>query len=208
MIIFCLLWIPLFYFFRRSFTTGGYGGHAWALLLGCAVVALQFFFSPLVAPGEFGLSRWLSSFVDITGVPVLVPLVVYWLLVALRRFSTNVDYAGFALLWLIPLAAFHTINNSQSSPIMLMVVPLLWTAQSVGIPFFISCMVRYLRWYIMIPSILGIIILPVIAATSWWAFFSHQTLMGFLLFSVSLVPAVVSIVLDFLNQRIEEGIRQ
>jgi hypothetical protein len=102
--------------------------------LGAVAVAVQYFAGPLVTPGAFGFPRWMSGFVDIVGLPALIPLMVCGALVMLRVFPRNADYAGFALLWLIPLAAIRSMSgNSPPSPLPLIVVPLLWSAQAVGI---------------------------------------------------------------------------
>ena len=199
MSLFCLLCIPLLYFLRRS---PGEGESIWALPLGVAAVVVQYFIGPLVTPGGFGLSRWMSGFIDITGLPALIPLMVCGALVMLRAFPPSVDYAGFTLLWLIPLAAIRSIpENSPPTPIPLIIVPLLWSAQAVGIPFFIGCILKKPRWYIIIPSILGIAVLPAAATSSWWMFFSHQTFLGGLLLLVSLVPVAVSLCNEELGMR-------
>jgi hypothetical protein len=78
----------------------------------------------------------------------------------------------------------------------LVAVPLLWTALTVGIPFFINWMAKKIRWYLIIISILCILILPLTAASAYWAFFSQQTLLGFILFFVTLIPMSFSLVLD------------
>ena len=192
MSLFCLLCIPLLYFFGR--TASGEGNSIWALPLGVVAVVIQYFSGPLVTPDGFGLSRWISGFVDIIALPALIPLLVCAALVILRIFPRNADYAGFALLWLVPLAAIRSISgNFPQSPLSLIIVPLLWSAQAVGIPFFISCMVKNPRRHIVFFASLGIAALPAAAVTSWWAFFSQQPLRGFLLLLVSLIPAVVSI---------------
>jgi hypothetical protein len=67
---------------------------------------------------------------------------------------------------------------------------------AVGISFFINWMVRRTRWYVIIISILCIIILPLIAASAYWAFFSQQTFLGFILFFVTIIPLCFSLILD------------
>jgi hypothetical protein len=191
MSLFCLLCIPLLYFLRRR-PSGG-GESIWGLPLGAVAVVVQYFVGPLVTPGAFGFPRWMSGFVDIVGLPALLPLIVCGALAALRAFPRDADYAGFALLWLIPLAAIRSMSNSPPSPLPLIVVPLLWSAQAVGIPFFIGCILKKPRWYIIIPSVLGIAALPIAATTSWWMFFSHQNFLGVLLLLLSVIPGVISI---------------
>ena len=198
--LFCLLCIPLLYLLRRLLSegelSGGGGESLWALPLGIAAAVIQYLFGPLVTPGGFGVSRWVSGFVDIAGLPALAPLIVCGALVILRVFPRGVDYAGFALLWLVPLAAIRSIGNSPPTPIPLIIVPLLWSAQALGIPFFINGMTQNPRGYIVFLATLGIAALPIAAVTSWWAFFSHQNLLGVGLLLLSVIPAVISLIAD------------
>jgi hypothetical protein len=200
MSLFCLLWVPLFYLLKRSISGETGSGGVWALLLGSVTAIFQFFLGNQIEPGGFGFSRWLSGFVDIVSLPVLVPLAVYLLLLALRVFSGAADFANFALLWIIPAGALRAISwGPFSDPCLLVLVPLLWTALAAGIPFFIDCIMRHFRWYVAIPSGLGILILPAAAATAYWAFFSQRPVIGFLLLSAALVPMLVSVILGFIR---------
>jgi hypothetical protein len=199
MSVFCLLWVPFFFLFRRTFTGGGGGGGGgvWALLLGSITAILQFFMGYFINPGGFGFSRWLFGFVEIVSVPVLVPIVLYALLAFFRGLSGSADFADFALLWLIPIAALRAISWSSTNDVILLVsVPLLWTALAVGIPFFINWTANSFRWYSVIISILCILLLPLTAASAYWAFFSQQTALGFLLLSVTHIPLVLSFVFE------------
>ena len=126
----------MFYFLRRSVSTGRGGGYLWALLLGCVIVAFQYLTGSLAMLGGFGFSRWLGGFVDTVSLPVIIPLAACFLLIALRVMPVNVDHGDFALLCLIPLAAFRSINqNFPGSIEFLVIVPVLWTAQGVGISY-------------------------------------------------------------------------
>jgi len=195
--LFCLLWVPLSYFLRRLLAVGSRGGGIWALIFGSAVVIAQFFVGPLVEPGCFGFDRWLSGFVDIVSVPVLAPLILYLLFVEMNLLSPKTDYAGFVLLWLIPLSAFRaTAWLSPASLVMLVVVPLLWVSLAVGIPALFAYARKRGSWYGMAPALLCMAVLPFSAATSWWAFFIHETLLGFLLLAISAAPALASTALS------------
>ncbi|MDR0457150.1 MAG: hypothetical protein LBH20_10765 [Treponema sp.] len=199
MSLFCLLCIPLVYFLRR---TRGERASIWALPLGGIAVIFWYFTGSLMTVGGFGLSRWISGFVGITALPVLIPLLAALLLVILRIFPVSLDYAGFTLLWLVPLAAIRSLSGgSPPSPIPLIFVPLLWIAQAVGISFFISLILKKPRRHIIVFSVLGIAALPVLAAMSWWAFFVQRGFSGLLLLALSLVPAVISIALDISGNR-------
>jgi len=205
MSLFCLLCIPLLYLLRRQPSDGersSFGGlGVWALPLGIAAVLVRFIFGPLVTPGEFGFSRWMSGFVDIVGLPALFPLITCGALVMLRLLPRNVNYASFALLWLAPLAAVLPISNASSSPIPLILVPLLWSAQALGVPFFIDGMVKNPRQHIVFFATLGIAALPIAAVSAWWAFFAQRTLLGIGLLVVSLVPAAISLRVGLTPQR-------
>jgi predicted neutral ceramidase superfamily lipid hydrolase len=188
----------MFYFFRRSISIGKNGMGWWALLLGCAAVFIRYLTGPLVAPVGFGLSLWMSGFIDIVSLPVLVPIIVCVILAALRFFPSDVDIGGFTFLWLVPLTFYNSADRSLLySPLMLVLVPLLWTVQTLGISFFIGCVNKYPRWYIIIPSILAAAALPLTASSSWWAFYSQQTPTGCLFLFVSIMPALISLIAEW-----------
>jgi hypothetical protein len=79
----------------------------------------------------------------------------------------------------------------------LVLVPLLWTTQILGISFFIDCILKYRRWYIIIPSIPAVMVLPLIASSAWWAFYVQLTQMGCLFLFVSIIPALISLILEW-----------
>lgn len=192
--------MPLFYLFRRTFNEGG-SGSVFALLLGSITAIVQFFLGYLVSPGGFGFSRWMFGFIDIVGFPVLVPILVYFIILIVRGFSGDGDFANFTLLWLIPVGALRALSwSSGSDPILLVAVPMLWTALAVGISFFINWMVNGYRWYVAVLSIFLILLLPSIAAASYWAFFSQQTLLGFVLFFVTHIPFGISLASDIMRR--------
>jgi hypothetical protein len=195
---FCLLWVPLFYFLRRIIAgAGASSGSIWALLLGSVVAITQFFLGYFVSPGGFELSRWIFGFVDIVTVPVLVPLLIYLIIFILKGFSGEADFARFALLWLIPWGAMRALTwSALNDPILLVVVPLLWTALAVGVSFFINWMITKFKWYSALVSIPCILVLPVLAASAYWAFFSQQTLMGFAMLLIAYIPVIISFIFE------------
>jgi len=194
---FCLLWIPLFYFLRRTIVGGGSSsGSVWALLLGSITAILQFLLGNLVSPGGFGFSRWFFGFIDIVSLPVIIPFLVCFLMLFLRGFSGEADPANFALLWLIPVGALRALEwSSGSDPILLVMVPLLWTAIAAGIPYFINLMTNSYNPFISAVSILSMIVLPVMAALTYWAFFSQYMLLGFLFFLITQIPLALTFII-------------
>jgi len=163
------------------------------LLLGSIIAIIQFLLGNILSPGGFGFSRWLFGFVEIVSIPVLIPFVMYLIISLFRGFSSNADFADFSLLWLIPTGALRALSwSSMNDPILLVMAPLLWTALAVGISFFINWMTTSFNPLIAIISILCILILPISAAATYWAFFSQQTLLGFLLLIITHIPFVLS----------------
>jgi len=201
MSLFCLLWVPLIYLLRRSITGTGSSGGVWALLVGSITAIIQFFLGNIVSPGGFGFSRMLFGFIDVVSLPVLIPFFLYFLIFIFRGLSYEVDFTNFALLWMIPVAALRAIGwSSSNDPILLVTVPLLWTAIACGIGFFISWMMRWFRWWKIVVSVPCIAALPLIAAGSYWMFFSQQTLYGILLLFAANIPLILSFIFDALRR--------
>jgi hypothetical protein len=195
--------MPLFYLFWHSLSQDNPGsGGVWALILGSVVALIQFFLGNLVNPGGFGLSRWVSACVDIVTLPAVLPLLVYLLFIGFRVLSGPFDFANFALLWLIPGAAIRAVSWSAGrDPSLLVLVPLLWTAIALGVPFFIDRVFQVSRWYAVAPLGLAILALPFTASTAWWAFYSQKFSLGVLLLFITLVPMLISMILSFIRAR-------
>jgi hypothetical protein len=194
MSLFCFLWTPLFYLFWRSVSPQGEGGGVWALLLGSVSALFQFFFGALVGPGGFGFSRWLSGCVDLVVLPALIPLLIYLLMAGLRMISGTLDFTGFALLWIIPMGALRAVSwSSRGDPILLVLVPLLWSAIAGGLPF-LGTIAAAGRLPARILAVLTILVLPFLAATVYWAFFRQELNLGFPLLALTLAPLVASCV--------------
>ena len=199
MSLFCFLWVPLFYLLWRNIRGSNAPGGVWAVLFGCIVALIQFFQGPLVEPGGFGLSRWMSGLVDIVVFPVVAPILVYLLLFCLKLISGTADFASFALLWLIPGSILRALNwSAQPDPILLILVPILWTAIAVGIQFFVTIILNS-RLFGIICSSFGILFIPFAAASSYWAFFSQLTSIGFFFLLAAATPMLVSMILGFLR---------
>ncbi|MCL2801950.1 MAG: hypothetical protein FWD28_09365 [Treponema sp.] len=173
-------------------------GSVWALLLGSIAAILQFFLGDLISsPGGFGISRWLYGFVDLIALPVIIPMLVCLLMYLFRGFSGDADFANFALLWLIPVGALRALGwSSFSNPLLLIAVPLLWTALAAGISYFINILTNASGPPAAILSVFCMILLPITAALTYWAFFSQFTLLGFVLLAVTHIPVVLSFTLN------------
>ncbi|MDR0722320.1 MAG: hypothetical protein LBF75_05940 [Treponema sp.] len=159
-----------------------------ALLLGSILGFVLFFLGPLMEPGGFDRTRWISGFVDMVSVPVLLPLLLYGVLCCFGTSGTWVNAASFALLWLIPDLAIHTVSWSvQNQPFLLILVPLLRTALAVGIPF-LGGLLMTRKPGLILAAILGITGLPLAGTTSYWAFFCQSPLLGYVCFGITVIP--------------------
>ncbi|MCL2129881.1 MAG: hypothetical protein FWH35_05955 [Treponema sp.] len=197
---FCLFWVPLFYLFRRSVTGSKNGaGGIWALLLGIIIAIIHFFLGAFINPEGFGFIRWMSGFIDIVSLPVLIPIIVYFCLIYFKIITGTADFANFTLLWLIPGASLRGLTmSSQSDPVFLVLVPFLWTAISVGIPFFIDIILNS-KVLVIVLSCLAVLCIPFSAASSYWAFYSQKTVLGFLFLLAAAAPMVVSMTISFIR---------
>jgi hypothetical protein len=199
MSLFCLLWAPFFYFFRKSALSeaNAPSGGVWAILLGSVAALAQVFLGPVVEPVGFGLSRWLNACVDMIGLPAVLPLVVFFLFMLLRIVPDSADATGFALLWIIPGGALRAVSWSpQRDPSLLILSPFLWTAVAAGVPFFLSIILN-VRSPAAIPAFLGIPLVPFLAATVYWAFFSQDFFLGFLLLPITAIPMIIAVIRGF-----------
>jgi len=160
---------------------------------------IQFFLGNFVDPGGFGLSRWISGCIDIVTIPALAPIVIYFFLISFKFVSGEPDFANFSLLWLIPSAALRALSwSSMGDPLLLVLVPVLWTAIAVGVPFFIKIIING-RFLVIIPAILVILIIPFAATCSYWAFFAQKTYWGLLFLFAAVAPMLVSVILAFVR---------
>jgi hypothetical protein len=200
MILFCLLWTPLFYLFWRSLSgdIAGQGG-IWALILGAVFALFRFFLGSFITPGGFGLSRWISGLVDFVALPAALPFIICLIFALFRIIPLQSNFTNFAFLWLIPIAAVRTLSwSSQNDPLLLLGVPILWTAIVTGMGFFVRIIQNGWSWAV-IPCVLGAAAIPVLAATAYWALFAQNTVLGIGLLAITALPAIISLVLSFVT---------
>ena len=193
MIAFCMFWVPLVLLFRRSlgFRTRSAAGVLTAVVLGVLAATLRHFLGPLVSPGGFGGLRLLYAFVDAVALPALAPLGIRAAFSLGRGGEPNIDYGEFALLWLVPVAVVQgVVWSARPEPILLVAVPILWTALALGLPFLVQAF-REEIGILSAVSLVAAIALPFAASVSYWAFFSGKTLPGVALLLLSVFPMLM-----------------
>jgi hypothetical protein len=198
---FCLLWIPLFYLFWVSLfpedTPGLY--EVAALFLGSLTALVSFFFGPLIKAEGFGFSRWLNAYIDIVSLPVIIPILIGLALSLLPFFPKGGSPANFALLWLIPVAVMRTTTwGVRKDPLNLVLVPLLWSVLATGLPLLFQFF-RDSRGGLVFSVIIGLVLVPLAAAASYWAFFSQIFYLGFVFLLISLIPLGMRIIRFFIS---------
>jgi hypothetical protein len=192
-----MLWTPLFLLFWLSLhkREGNGAGVLWAFLLGTLVSIIHYSAGSFIAPKGFGLSRWLYALVDVIFLPAALPFLAALILTLCRSSKAGCDLRIFALVWLIPEGVFRSIQaGSRANPLFLILVPLLWTAVAAGLPLFIDLSRGRYR-ILVIPCALGAGVLPLAAASCFWAFFGQRAILGALILAAALVPAVISTVI-------------
>ncbi len=190
MSLFCLA-LPLFFFLfwkslsdENAVSVGG----IWAVVLGSILALVHFFISPLITSGEFGFRQWLIGFVDVIVFPVITALGICLLFKLLKLYSSTIHITNFMLLWSFPFAIVQMMTRStQAEPLYLVIVPLIWIALAAGFGFFIENIPEVKRWAAVL-CIAGTVLLPFIAATAYWALFSQNYILGYILFGITLAP--------------------
>jgi hypothetical protein len=134
------------------------------------------------------------------GLPAALPFIVCLVCSVFKIIPEDADYTNLAFLWLIPVAALRALGwSALHDPLLLLGVPLLWTAIVTGMGFFLQIVQN--GWGMPAASAAcGAAALPFAAATAYWAFFSQYTAAGFILLALTLAPALVS-----LGKSIAEG---
>jgi len=120
MILFCLFWLPSIYLLRRSLaadrTTAG--NLALTVALGLAAAGIRLFWGSLVPVHGFGFVTWLHALVDVTGLPLLLPLGLHTAL-SLRWRSPS-EPTDFMLQWLVPGALAGAVRwSGEGDPLAL-----------------------------------------------------------------------------------------
>jgi hypothetical protein len=193
-----MLWTPLFLAFRRALEdreekTEPGAALVWAFALGTVFAVIHFIAGSFVRAAGFGISRWFYAFIDIV-LPAALPFPAAFLLRLSRPrcFTPSAAaFRAFAFIALLPEGVFRALLwGDSANPLLLLFVPLLWTAVAEGMTFFAGAL-RHKG-----AAILGLALLPIAAPFSFWAFFGQRTLWGAAMFIVTAIPACLSITLS------------
>jgi hypothetical protein len=218
MILFCVLWIPVFYLFWLTLRpVNSNSGGLYALLAGGVAALVRFFIPSFVDDVYgFGLWRYLSAFIDYVSLPVLIPMIAAKLIVWFYPRSGITDYTGFTLLALIPSAlVFSTAWSASRDALRMVLTPLLWTAlvfafySLIRLSGNVSLHHKIPQILRKIAAILGMAAYTLLLPFVWWNFFGQNALIGIILLIPSLAPMITVCILFLRKKYLEEaGIRE
>lgn len=193
MILFSILWIPTLYLFVNALQKPRdleKKGFVLAILGGCLTGIFYFFFPNLLSSGAFGFMRWLHGFVDVVALPVLIPLLFRYILQIRYKHQKYLEIAQFVLIWLIPVSLVKSIQwNINKDFILLVLTPLLWSAQGIGIPYLLNRAAEEIGFISFLFYTLAFM-LPFGAVTLYWSAFSKMYFIAVPLLVLTLIPAV------------------
>jgi hypothetical protein len=149
--------------------------------------------------------------VDIISLPAALPFIVDLVIWALRRSARKYNSllpapAVFALLWLVPEGIYRAAAwGTPGFPLYIVLAPLLWNAEVLGLAFFCELFARGKVLSRLIAGV-GAAALPCLAAFCWQQFFAQNALAGWLLLVICLAPAVLFVLRLFAARRPEEAV--
>lgn len=200
MILFSILWIPSLYMFVEALQQPRdpeKKGLILAVLGGCLLSVMTFFIPNLLPEGAFGFMRWLHGFVDVIAVPVLLPLLFRYMLQIRYLHQSYIEIHQFVLVWLIPVALVKSIQwNFHKDAILLVLTPLLWGAQAIGIPWALEKAEEEIGFKSFL-SYTTAVLLPLLASTAYWAFFSKLYATAVPAALLSMLPSIWWLVKTF-----------
>jgi hypothetical protein len=205
-LIFCIFIIPVFsVFWRKIRPVAGEDGandalyeKICALGAGSVCAFVRFFNANFISGGGFGLSRYISAFIDYTGPPLIIPVIVCAVFHKVRQKfyqrELSPDWTGFVLASLIPLVLVSAIRwGTEKDPILLVLTPLLWTAGAVIFCPLFNFMMKKRSKFAFILGLSGIAAVPLFAAAVFWQFFMQENQIGFGILGIFLAPAIIVI---------------
>ncbi|MDR1256456.1 MAG: hypothetical protein LBJ86_01760 [Spirochaetaceae bacterium] len=206
MILFCLLWMPVFYVFWLTIRPeNSDSGTLWALITGAAAAAARFFVPVLADAGGFGLFRYISAYVDYTSLPVLLPLAVALLVSHFCPGAGITDFTGFTLLAMVPVAFVCSIPwGARQDMLRLVLTPLLWT--SLAAAFYTLQAVSGRIQAGGLPhkkiAVFGTLMFSLLPPLVWRSFFCNKNMIGALLLLPVLAPALIVCTLLFRKKQL------
>jgi hypothetical protein len=175
-------------FFERILTLG----------IGGVIAATRFFYAIFWQPEGLGWSRFISACVDYMFFPLTIPIISCFIFACIKRlfFKERIepDWTGWILLMLIPVMLVCAGRwGIEKNPANLVLIPLLWSAVAFNCSYFTSIFVKKNAALNMALFLLSALAAALFAALVWWAFFVSQTIIGFALLAIEIIPAALTV---------------
>jgi hypothetical protein len=203
---FCILINPIFYIFWRKIRPVPVRDNAHdalcevicALCAGSVYAVIRFFNAAFVSAGDFGLSCYISAFVDYTSLTVIIPLIVCAVFHKIRqefyKRQYSPDWTGFVLLSLIPVVLAAAIRwGTEKNPLLLVLTPLLWTTGAFTFYPLFNFIVKNPSIGRLILGLSGIAAVPFLAAAVFWQFYIQKNLIAAGLLILFLAPPLSAV---------------
>ncbi|MDR0539627.1 MAG: hypothetical protein LBG74_03885 [Spirochaetaceae bacterium] len=196
MVLFSILWAPLFYFFWHSITAKNVYRTAgiWPYLVGICIALPRLLFKPAFPAQGQAIDRLIGAFFEYTSLCPLLALLACVFLPAL--FKSRVpfeDWTGFLLAVFIPAGiAYGMVWSTKMHPLYLVLPPLLWTSAALAANL-LRRRVFQTTLRIKVVSSLLFAALLVLNAASWQAFFYRSLILGAVLGAPSLAVSIASL---------------
>jgi hypothetical protein len=206
MILFSVLWAPVFYLFWLAIRPENCNsGPFWALLTGVVAAVFRFFVPSFVNAYGFGTSRYLSAFIDYAGLPVLFPLTAALLLTHFYPRSGITDFTGFTLLALAPFALVCSAiwGAQQKDVLRLVLTPLMWTALAAAFHPLMRLSMNGILYKIV--CVLGIIGGTLLSSLVWLDFFCNNKWRGAALLLLVIMPMLIVCVFFFRKKQLKDS---
>lgn len=145
---------------------------------------------PVIQDNAFGFMRWLYYFIDILSLPLIIPLLLGLFVFIFLRRDSFYSVMEFTLVYFIPESFFRAMLWSEiPDPVLLVAVPVLWTALAIGIPYLLMLFHEEIG-ILSYGSLVGAIVLVPLSNTAIWALYERNFLLGISLFVFSLFPCL------------------
>ena len=208
MSLFCFFFMPALYLWRRAVSSEKKPpfpepGLISGFCLGLAVAFARLSVGEVFVQRGFGLAAFAAQLIDGAPFDSMLPLAVYFLL---RRFGSRRRFEEgeaviFSLAWLTPLCAFRAIFwSSVPDPVRLMVVPVLYAALAVSLPYWIGKIIEEYG-FAQAAAVSVVVLLPFAAAAATWALYTQRLLIGAVFFTVSASASIPALLYVYGSRR-------
>jgi hypothetical protein len=166
-----------------------------AIAIGTVYGILRFFSPNFISASGFGISRYISAYIDYAALPVIIPLIACCVFSRIQKkvfhLDWTPDWTGFIILSLIPVILVSAVRwGNEKNPLLLVLIPVLWTSLAVAVHPLFNFIYKKPSLIRPIIGTAGFVLLSLLSAAVWQQFFIQENLIAFGLLAALLAPAV------------------